>query len=312
MTNEDMGGILERLGIEVVGENGSEIQAFCPAHLARTGHEDRNPSFWINAGTGAFICFSCQFKGGLATLVETLTGLDYLAAEAWLESTDGGLMQKLDRALREKEPVFREVTDITEANLAGFIKPHAEMLKDRGLTAEAADLYGVLYDPKLRAWILPIRDPLTGKLRGWQEKAEQPGNRYFRNYPTGVAKSESLFGFEKYAGGQMIVVESPLDVVRLASVGVLGGVSTYGASVSLAQINILRGADKVVFAMDNDDAGRKSASELLAYANKLHFECWFINYDKTDRKDIGGMSKSEIEFAISKARHSLRGKKALP
>jgi hypothetical protein len=65
---------LEVLGLKVVSVRNSEIQLHCPAHKERTGKEDNNPSFWINGETGLFICFSCQWKGGLQSLVRYLGG----------------------------------------------------------------------------------------------------------------------------------------------------------------------------------------------------------------------------------------------
>jgi DNA primase len=149
---------------------------------------------------------------------------------------------------------------------------------------------------------------MNNKLWGWQEKGD---NRYFRNYPTGVNKSMALFGYGQYTSGPMVVVESPLDVARMGSVGLLGGVSTYGSAVSKSQVNLLRGAESVIFAMDNDKAGRESSKALLGWSLRLGFEARFFNYDHVDVKDIGGMSKDEIFLGIETARHSLHGEKAL-
>jgi len=308
VTVEEMEDLLDRLGMEVVSTRGDEVQSYCPAHVQRTGHEDHNPSFWINSDTGAFICFSCQFKGGVSTLISTVQNIDFEEASTWLTSSTGGLLQKLDRAFTKKE-VFQEVTNLTEANLAAFKPPTDHMLKGRGITAESAEKFGLLYDERKDCWIIPIREPLTNALWGWQEKGVT--GRYFKNYPTGVQKSLALFGYHQYGGGDTLVVESPLDVARMASVGVFGGVSTYGAMVSKAQINLIRGADRIIFAMDNDEAGRKSSLELLETSKKLGFECWFFNYDHTDMKDVGGMSKDEILSGIKNARHSLQGSRAI-
>ena len=53
MTVDEMTDTLTRLGVEIVGSRGYEIQAHCPAHLERTGKQDRNPSWYINADSGA-------------------------------------------------------------------------------------------------------------------------------------------------------------------------------------------------------------------------------------------------------------------
>ena len=143
---------------------------------------------------------------------------------------------------------------------------------------------------------------------GWQEKWFH--ERRFNNYPPKIAKSQSLFGYERREE-DMIVVESPLDVARLASLGIFGGVAVCGSAVSTAQINLIRSAKRLIIAMDNDKAGVSSSMEILQASKDMRFECWFFNYDNTEMKDIGGMSKAEIVFGLDNARHSIHGKKAV-
>lgn len=308
MTVEEMEDTLARLGIEVVSTRGDEIQGHCPAHVQRTGHEDHNPSWWINADTGAHICFSCQFKGGLNSLVSYVQGIDFEDAKSWLDSGERNLSAALARATRPKE-IFQDVSYITESMLSAFVAPPERALKARGLSEKAAAYYEVLWDERNANWITVIRDPVTNRLMGWQEKGHT--SRYFKNYPTGVQKSTSVFGYQQFNGGEMIVVESPLDVVRLASVGVLGGVSTYGAVISMAQFKILRGAQRLIFALDNDDAGRHSSMEMLKACKDMGVEAWFFDYSHTDMKDVGAMSKEEIQTGLSNAKHILHGVKAI-
>jgi len=306
MTVEDMEDLLDRLGVEYYNIRGSEINGHCPAHLKRTGNEDHNPSWWINSDTGAHICFSCGFKGSVTSLIEYVQGIDFESAKSWIDNGID-LGKALDRAIK-KEPVFKEVSDISEANLAAFVDPPEEELRGRGISLMASQHYGILWDPNKKCWITPIRNPMTNKLWGWQEKG---ANRYFRNYPTGVNKSMSLFGYGQYTEGPMVVVESPLDVARMASVGLLGGVSTYGSAVSKTQINLIRGAKAIVFAMDNDAAGQESSKALLGWSLRLGFEARFFDYTSTGIKDVGGMSKDEILFGVDNAKHSIYGEKAL-
>lgn len=307
MTVDQMEDILTRLGLPVMSNRGDEIQTTCPAHEERTGHVDHNPSLWINAETGAFICFSCQFKGGVSTLISYTQQISFEDASEWISSADG-LGRRLERVVSPK-PTFEEVNEVTESMLSAFTQPTAAMLRGRGLSPASAARYGVLWDQRKDAWILPIRDPLTNTLLGWQEKGVN--GRYFKNYPKGVQKSQTLFGYNCYKGGTMIVVESPLDAVRLASVNISGGVATYGALVSKTQINLMRGADRLIIAMDHDEAGVESAKSILEYSKKYNFECLFFNYSNTDQKDVGGMSSGEIQYGIENAMHSLRGVKAL-
>jgi hypothetical protein len=63
--------------------------------------------------------------------------------------------------------------------------------------------------------------------------------------------------------------------------------------------------------MDNDEAGRSSSKELLRMCQELGVECWFFHYGDIDVKDIGGMSKAEVLEGLSKAKHLIRGERAM-
>jgi DNA primase len=61
----------------------------------------------------------------------------------------------------------------------------------------------------------------------------------------------------------VVLVESPLDVLRLAAVGV-AAVAAYGAYVSNAQVTLLvEYADHVILALDNDKAGVEQTQKLF-------------------------------------------------
>jgi DNA primase len=303
MTSDEMEQTLKRLGIEIVSTRGSEIQAHCPAHKERTGKDDRNPSWWINAETGQHICFSCEFKGGLYTLIGYVGGVEAEGVKDWLGSTES-LLSRFNQLTKESKSVIEEPTHVTESMLSAFVSPPAEALLSRGLTLHAAQYYQVLWDNRKENWILPIRD-LDGKLIGWQEKGYK--TRHFNNQPAKMHKSKSLFGYQKYMSGDMIVVESPLDTVRLFSLGITGGVATYGTSVSSFQINAIRGADRVIFALDNDQPGKIATSNMFQLCKDMGIEAWFFNYSHTDMKDVGAMSADEIRSGLENAKHIARG-----
>ena len=306
MTVEEMEDTLARLEIAVTSIRGVEIQALCPAHFERTGKEDHNPSWYINADTGAHICFSCGWKGSLYSLISYVTGTAYEEADEWLGSTSG-LVARFQRLGTEK-PKIEEPTRITESMLSAFTELPHEACLARGILPAIAKRYGIKWDARNKNWIIPIREPLTNNLLGWQEKGFD--HRYFNNRPTGVKKSETLFGYNEITEDVVIVVESPLDVVRLASLG-YSGVATYGASVSKAQFSLIRGLGDVIFAMDNDEAGRVSSLGLLSSCNELGLEARFFNYSQTDMKDVGAMGRDEIEWGLQNARHFVRGEKAI-
>ena len=311
-------GVLLTLGIETT-QRGDELTGLCPMHLERTGREDNNPSWSMNAETGVHHCFSCGYKGTLLTLVGEVKEfttpwghVDFDAAKDWLRNNIEVNFEYLARQLEEARNTYIALpapVSMSEARLSIFDSVAPDWaLSARGLTEEACKLYGVRWSPLKNSWITPIRNPATKTLMGWQEKSQT--ERFFRNRPTGVAKSKTLFGLDTFKGGTMIVVESPLDSVRLASLGIVGGVSTFGAAVSADQIQLMKGADKLILAMDNDAAGKKASSDLLERTRKEGMECWFLNYQDSEYKDIGDMPEDLVHYCLEGSKHSVFGEAA--
>lgn len=315
----DVESALLRLGIEVNQRN-SELLGLCPMHLERTGRPDSHPSWSMNSETGVHHCFSCGYRGTLLTLVAEIKEfttqwgrLDFDQAKEWLRSNIEVnfdlLAKQLEEAKNSYVPIQRPI-EMSEARLAVFVEPPQWALDARGLAAEACAKHSVRWDAQQQGWITPIRNAETNKLMGWQEKGQV--NRYFRNRPTGVQKSKTLFGLDVWSGGTMIIVESPLDVVKLSSLGIDGGIATFGASISQDQVDLMRQADKLIIAFDNprvDAAGEKASKDILARTRKEGFECFFFQYDG-DVKDIGDMTKEQAIIGIESAKHSVFGERA--
>ena len=316
----DVEGVLLNLGIETAQRN-NELVGLCPMHLERTGKEDSNPSWSMNADSGVHHCFSCGYKGTLLTLIaevkEFTTGWgrpDLDEAKNWLrnnvEVNHDFIAQQLEEARNTYIPITPPIS-MSEARLAVFDTPPQWALDARDLTAEACAAHSVLWNTSKDSWITPIRNSKDFKLMGWQEKSQK--ERFFRNRPTGVAKSKTLFGIERFTGGTMIVVESPLDAVKLTSLGYDGAVSTFGALVSDAQLSIMGMADKLIFGFDNprtDAAGKKASQDMLIRIRKARMECWFLNYPDDQYKDVGDMPKDLVSLSVEGAKHFVYGEAA--
>jgi hypothetical protein len=306
----DVPTALQRLGLSVLRTvdrptGGSEIQARCPMHKARTGSEDRHPSFWVSTSSGAFICFSCQYAGPFVQLVADVQGTGRADALRWIARQG---VYRLQAAEDEQKPPPEPVA-VNEASLALFVPPPPEALAERHLTAEACALYGVLWDPRHGRWIIPIRDPTSGQLLGWQEK----GGRHFRNHPDGVKKSLTLFGHHTPYDELTVLLESPLDAVRLTSAGISGGIASYGAHVSNAQMRLLRRRSGVlILGLDNDNAGRTARDQLYRTWRPRGIAMRFLDYSGTTAKDVGDMvSDEEIRRSVSAAYLPFRSRKAV-
>lgn len=292
----DVRGALEELGVEVMREcvkdTETEILARCPMHEARTGHRDSHPSFWVNACTGCFICFSCQYQGGFTQIVTDALGVTHAEAGLWIVSRRGK-----SRRQRAEPRVAKYCVGELEYSRMGA--PPLEALRSRGLKRLAVEAYGVRW--KEDAWILPIRNQ-NGDLMGWQEKK----GHGFINRPNEVKKSQSLFGWNRFTPGSvLILVESPLDAVRIASIGIPGAVASYGAMVSDAQmLMIKRNASSLILALDNpfvDRAGREALDQLYRRWSAYGLKIKAFNYAGMTGKDPGDLSDEEIERGINEA-----------
>ena len=310
--------VLQGLGLdyEVKGE---EALALCPQHEKRTGKADHSPSWWINLESGMHLCFSCGYKGNVRMLVCDVKefyktwsggkiGYDYDAAMAWLSGLEDIPLEVLLERMKAL-PTYIEPSPVplkmSEARLAVFNKPPLEALEARNLTIESALTYDVLWHELSQTWILPLRDPSTHALLGWQEKGTV--NRTFKNRPAGLSKSKTLFGFENQNESLVIVVESPLDCLRFHSAGIPGAVAICGSSISEEQLKLLRYSRKVIAAFDTDAAGQKASAYIYKVSRVYGFNLFFFNYGELDKKDPGDLTDSELHWGVENAKSALYG-----
>lgn len=312
------------LGI-LIETHGHEATALCPVHEERTGKADHSPSWWINLESGMHTCFSCGYKGNLVQLVCDIKGFrtevygvelgyDYAAGEAWLASVAEVPIEVLLEAIKSL-PSYQypkpSALQMSEARLVLFTDPPQEALLSRNITEDSAKAYGVMWDEKTKNWILPLREPHFNKLMGWQEKGTV--ERTFKNRPTGLQKSKTLFGVDVQNDDLAIVVESPLDCLRIHSAGFPGAVAICGSSPSDDQIKLLRSSDRVIVALDNpnlDKSGFKGSKEFSEFARKYGINLSFFNYGNSSKKDPGDMTDDEIAWGIAHAKPSILGELA--
>lgn len=316
---------LDALGIEYT-ETGENAKALCPMHERITGREDHNPSWFIHMENGQHICFSCGYKGNLVQLVcdvkefytpvwgDSEMHYDYGMGNKWLAGAIEVSIDELKEAM-SKIPTYvmapPALLPMSEARLAVYVDPEPEALASRNITLESAQKYQVLWNQKTKTWILPIRDPHFNKLIGWQEKGTV--DRTFKNRPSGVKKSKTIFGIEIQSEELAIVVESPLDCLRIHSAGFEGAVATFGAIVSEEQAKLLRYSGKIIAAFDNpniDPAGKKASDQMRIWARKFGMNLFFFNYGESSKKDPGDMTDEEIRWGIENAKTSILGESA--
>jgi 5S rRNA maturation endonuclease (ribonuclease M5) len=311
VSDVDVDRIIASLDLTLFSQRGDEVYGLCPMHKERTGQIDHNPSWWINLTTGQHMCFSCKYKGNLYTLVRDLNpGMDHWDILDILKTEPENPTDLLKRLQDLPQYVGAKTDEIpmSEARMAVYIDPPAYALERRNISLEAAQHYGVKWDDDSKAWITPLRDPHFGELMGWQEKAFI--GRFFRNYPAGVSKGRTLFGVNVQEDDIAIVVESPLDCLRLYTAGFKGGLAVCGSVVNEGHAKILRYSSKIIAAFDCDKAGVQASEELFKFAKMYGLDVSFFNYSATEAKDPGDMTDDEIRFGIENARNMIYGEKA--
>jgi hypothetical protein len=301
----DIPAALDELGISFRIVDDNEAAFLCPYH-----DDHKVGSFSVNLETGQNNCFSCGAGGGFVRVVQTVLGISAGEADRWCRSrrmkgVGGSTLVTQDLRTRKSSGTVDTAKQINEASLALFTDPPASALAGterwRGCSLDAARYYGVRWSPETGSWIVPIREPEEHRLIGWQEK----NDRHFRNVPKGVDKSTALFGLESLDGARLgyplVLVESPLDVPRLLTAGVRGGISSYGVHVSRPQLDILAGARArtLVLALDNDPAGSGEATRLVREFRRLRV--MVFNYGRSRAKDPGAMTDTEIRWGIDNA-----------
>ena len=321
ITTNSVERAVQQLGIEITMQNGDELTGCCPLHEERTGKADRNPSWHINMISGKHICFSCGYKGGLTGLVADVLGLeihwgaangrDYDAAKEWLEEHAHLEADELLDILSHFDDEQPDVIPMSEARLAVYGTPIPAALSARGLTVDATDRLGIKWSKENISWIAPVRDPETFELWGWQEKGEHKlngGKKWFKNQPVGIKKSRTLFGIDKVNTDRpVVVVESPLDVARLWTLGYPNGVAIMGSICSETQADLLRQFPEIVLAMDNpflDESGKKSAETFLHLTKRYGLNTKFFNYSHAitaGKKDIGDMYAENVDLGLGNA-----------
>jgi hypothetical protein len=294
-TGDDLVDVLTRLGVDITNVTDTEIGGRCPVHALVTGKEDRTPSWSMNSSNGLWICYACGARGNLTHLVGELSG----------DTEDRMLINKIiiESGLHRLSGVEEEKRVIPTADVDAFRKfkeVPEQLLKYRGIDETTAYRFGLRWDPTPRHWIIPIISPL-GELWGWQAK----GKGYFRNVPVGVTKSHTLFGLDHFRARTAVLMESPLDVARMASLRLgygVGGLASFGAHVSAEQLKIVvANADKLVIALDNDEAGICAAERVARDCPRPRGGITFLRYEHTNAKDIGDMTNDEIAEAVSGA-----------
>lgn len=274
----DLLRVLEQAGIQRLYDGRTEISGLCPSPL----HNDTKPSWSINKTTYLHHCFSCGYSGTLQGLLTELTGSAPPDLEMTLKSE--GFLQQMRKVREDPAAALEQVVPLlTEWSLLNILLDVPEkLLAFRRLRRFAVDFFQIRWDRDSKEWVMPVRSP-TGSLLGAQYR--RVGSVLTR--PTGMEKSRTLFGLSAISQyEEAVLVESPLDAVRLYGVGI-PSVASLGAWVSEEQVKLMaRNFGTVYMALDNDKAGRQGAEYTTTALRKAG--CAVVQWDYTGLVDEDG------------------------
>lgn len=294
--------VLRHLGVQIVSV-GRQIKAYCPVHRQTVGREDQHPSWYMNATTGAWLCFSCHASGGLGHLADALGG----DAEEITRYIIANASERLSAIKREVDG-DSEGGEPPEADAQPYVSPYAfskyphpprSIREMRDLDMDTCTLLNIRWEPVGRCWLIPVYR-FDGVLLGWQEKS----TGYFNNVPREMPKRLALFGYQLLSGTEsVIVVESPLDAARFVQYG-YESVAIFGSYISDEQVTALarsgvRGRTNVVLAYDDDVYGRSAAYFTDHKLSALDVDVRFFRYPPgTVDLDPGDLTVAELHRGV--------------
>ena len=306
----DESGVRYRVG-------GRSLVLTCP----RCHKKDK---LYIRRQDGRFVCWVCRestgFSGHPEWALTELLGLPLDQVKALLYGEKAGQPVVLDIQLidffeadetvpmaineplptMEADPGFRELD-----SKAG--KPGREYLEGRGISAEIAAQYGIVYWPSEGRIIFPVSQ--HGRLLGWQARSVKETSGYDEDsgviwsvpkiLTTPGLKRDRVFMFgDRISSSHVVLTEGPMDALKAHLCG--GNVAAMGKAVAKQQLELLKhaGVQKLYLGLD-PDAFVESGHILSQMAD--HMEVYDLR-PPANYSDLGEMPLTEVKTLFDGAK----------
>lgn len=314
----DLDMLEDALDITIVKSYGQEDICHCP--LPSHNGYDANPSFSINRQKLVYNCFACGIGGNIIDLVARVLNLDYDDAFKFCKTYGVDESAELSFEDRLKNIFVNPMSysppptlpRYSRSVLTEWVQQYSDYYEERGISAEFQDKFLLGFDANHKrgdyvgpAAIIPhfFEGDLVGYQERWIDNARPkhiPKYTNSSNFP----KAETLFAYD-YAiednSSPVIVVESALTSVYLHQMG-YNSVSTFGASVSDAQIKLLQSFSwGVILSFDNDVAGQKACDhvgERLKKTVPVHV----VDIDGEEKQDLNDLPPEKVATLIGSAK----------
>lgn len=307
ISRDSLLNLIDSLGIDVVQETAQDFIAYCPFHA---NHD--TPAMNIGKeGPYPWRCWnlSCGESGSLPRLVERLLektpmeALRYIHTYSVLEAP--ALSKLLDLGAKADEPYSNPDPAVLDRIRWDWSRGPGplQLLLDRGFSKETLIEFDVGYSERRKRITIPVFDE-NGDFVGISGRAIEESQKP-KYWDKGVPKKHILFNLNVAKNyDSVIMVEGPLDAIKVSQSGHKNVVATFGGFYSNEQAKKLnRRFRSVIIFTDSDEAGRALAENIAEVSQKAGKDIYFIEYPN-DIKDPGEMTEDQIDKAI-------KGKKSL-
>jgi DNA primase len=255
---------------------------------------DQNPSAAMNIDKKKYVCSTMGWGGDLIHFIMKMEGIEELhdaltpagkfLADAVVSSQS--MTDELERAFGDGHIFIPSMGVYDRSIIRPWLGHHHPYWDKRGISPSVCSKFSLGYDPKTQRVVFPHF--VLGELVGWQKRSI-PGETAqahpkYKNSPA-FPKSSTLYAYDEVPQYcPVLVVESPMSVVKAYSIGLAGVVATFGAKVAQAQINLLKAHKKVVVWFDADSAGDAGERKLL---ENLYRHTEVLRVRPAPRQDLG-------------------------
>ncbi len=251
-----------------LAENETELVIACPLCFSETR------KLYIQADTGAWICFKCDARGGLRALLREVCEMP--ANEAY--PTEIGLLsgKKQQPGLIVSRPAPASTVDLPKGFKPLTTSPDtsntaaAQYLARRGVSLSRAAYEGMgfclagYYKYRVIIPVVTQEAMRTFVARSWLRDTKKKVLM-----PVGSQAERALFGYDLLVDqrsdwNDLILVEGVFDAMRMWRAGYRETVATLGAHVTELQRNLIKRLNprRVVVLWDGDDAGREATMKV--------------------------------------------------
>jgi len=298
--------VIKGLGLNVISDSNDNLSLYCPFH-----NNTNTYSFSISSISGAWLCFnpSCGEAGSLTDLVKRLLSKNDFQALRFIMSYANSDEDSFDeelRAMLEDKPEFKEFSQEILEKLyqeLGANKSAQDYFISRNISLESMHYFKLGYSSNMGMVTVPIHSP-DGIPLGLVGRSIS--DKRFKN-STNLPKNKTMFNIHraKRIGGNVIIVESAFDAIRLHQAGFPNVVATLGGHISKENISSLnRYFNKIFIMTDSDEAGRKLGFNIADRLRNKEVLWASYEYGKIyphGAKDAGDMSDNEIKQCINNA-----------